>query len=66
MATNAEEAYEQPNIAHRLVVKATRAVRDYSVPLGALAAGLAVNVVPEPFTAVAVIFVVLAILEYER
>lgn len=66
MATNAEDAYEQPNIARRLVVKATRAVRDYSVPLGALAAGLAVNVVPEPFTAVAVIFVVLAILEYER
>lgn len=66
MATNEEELYQQPNIAQRLVVKATRAVRDYSVPLGALAAGLAVNVVPEPFTAVAVIFVVLAILEYER
>ena len=66
MATNEEELYQQPNIVQRLVVKATRAVRDYSVPLGALAAGLAVNVVPEPFTAVAVIFVVLAILEYER
>ncbi len=66
MATNEEELYVQPNIGQRLVVKATRAVRDYSVPLGALAAGLAVNVVPEPFTAVAVIFVVLAILEYER
>ena len=66
MATNEEELYQQPNIVQRMVVKATRAVRDYSVPLGALAAGLAVNVVPEPFTAVAVIFVVLAILEYER
>ena len=66
MATNEEELYQQPNIVQRIVVKATRTVRDYAVPLGALAAGLAVNVVPEPFTAVAVIFIVLAILEYER
>ena len=66
MATNEEELYQQPNIVERVTVKATRALRDYAVPLGALIAGAAVHVVPEPFTAVAVIFVVLAILEYER
>jgi hypothetical protein len=66
MATNEQEVYVQPNIGQRLVVKAARAVRDYAVPLGALAAGIAVHAVPEPFTAVAVIFVVLAVLEYER
>lgn len=66
MATNEEELYQQPNIAQRLVAKVTRTARDYSIPLGALAAGLAVNIVPEPFTAVAVIFVVLSVLEYER
>jgi len=66
MATNEEELVPQPTFLERLNVKTARVVRDYSVPLGALAAGLAVNVVPEPFTAVAVIFIVLAILEYER
>lgn len=66
MATNEEELYQQPNIVQRVVVKATRALRDYAVPFGALIAGFVTNVVPQPFTAVAVIFVVLAILEYER
>jgi hypothetical protein len=66
MATNEEELYQQPNIVQRVTVKATRALRDYAVPLGALIAGASVHVVPDPFTAIAVIFVVLAILEYER
>lgn len=66
MATNPEELEGQPTFLERLSIKTTRAVRDYAVPLGALIAGAAVHVVPEPFTAVAVIFVVLAILEYER
>ncbi len=66
MATNEEDLVPQPTFLERLNIKTVRAVRDYAVPLGALLAGLAVHVVPEPFTAVAVIFVVLAILEYER
>jgi hypothetical protein len=66
MATNEDELAPQPTFLERLNLKTVRAVRDYAVPLGALLAGLAVHVVPEPFTAVAVIFVVLAILEYER
>lgn len=66
MATNEEDLIPQPTFLERLNLKTVRAVRDYAVPLGALLAGLAVHVVPEPFTAVAVIFVVLAILEYER
>ena len=66
MATNDEDLIPQPTFLERLNLKTVRAVRDYAVPLGALLAGLAVHVVPDPFTAVAVIFVVLAILEYER
>jgi hypothetical protein len=66
MATNPEDLASEPTFLERLTVTTTRTVRDYSVPLGALIAGLAVNVVPDPFTAIAVIFVVLAILEYER
>jgi hypothetical protein len=66
MATNEDELAPQPTFLERLNLKTVRAVRDYAVPLGALLAGLAVHVVPDPFTAVAVIFVVLAILEYER
>lgn len=66
MATNEEEFAPQPTFLERLNLKTVRAVRDYAVPLGALAAGLVTNLVPQPFTAVAVIFVVLAVLEYER
>ena len=66
MATNDEDFVPQPTFLERLNLKTVRAVRDYAVPLGALVAGLVTNVVPQPFTAVAVIFVVLAILEYER
>ena len=66
MATNEEELVPQPTFLERLNVKTARVVRDYSVALGALLAGLVVNIVPQPFTAVAVIFVVLAILEHER
>ena len=66
MATNEEELYQQPNIVRRTATKAVRTLRDYSVPLGALLAGVCVHAIPDPYTAVAVIFVVLAILEYER
>jgi hypothetical protein len=66
MATNEEDLVPQPTFLERLNLKTVRAVRDYAVPIGALAAGLVTNLVPQPFTAVAVIFVVLAVLEYER
>lgn len=66
MATNEEELAPQPTFLQRFNNKTARAVRDYSLPIGALIAGASVHVVPEPFTAIAVIFVVLAILEYER
>lgn len=66
MATNEPELYEQPNIVRRTMNRAARALKDYSLPLGALLAGVAVNVVPEPHTAVVVVFIVLAVIEYER
>lgn len=66
MATNEEELYEQPNIVRRAASRAAQALKDYSLPLGALLAGVAVNVIPAPHTAVAVIFIVLAVVEYER
>jgi hypothetical protein len=66
MATNEDELASQPTFLERLNLKTVRVVRSYAVPLGALVSGLVTNVVPQPFTAVAVIFVVLAVLEYER
>ena len=66
MATNPIEEEVQPNLVVRVVTSAKKTVRNYSLPLGALIAGLAAETVPTPFTGLIVAFVVLAVVEYER
>lgn len=66
MATNPEEVVPQEGVVKRVAVSVKRTFNDYSLPIGALVAGLATEAVPSPFTGLAVVFIVLAVVEYER
>lgn len=66
MATNPEEVVPQEGVVIRVSKAVKKTIKDYSLPLGALLAGLATEVVPSPFTGLAVVFIVLSVVEYER
>jgi hypothetical protein len=66
MATNPEEVVPQAGVVRRAAASVKRTLNDYSLPLGALVAGLATEIIPAPFTGLVVVFIVLAVVEYER